>query len=226
MRRLLRIARRVAIWGGTVFLLLSVAAVLPWRWVDPPTTSFMLQERWTEDRRPNQHWVPLERISRQLQIAVIASEDQLFPVHHGFDLKSIAEALDEPAGQRRGASTISQQVAKNLYLWGGRSYVRKGVEAWLTLLIELFWSKQRILEVYLNVAEFGRGIYGAYAAGTALFDKSPGGLTRYESALLAAVLPNPKWRRADRPSEYVRRRAGEILVTIEALGGVAYLRQM
>jgi monofunctional biosynthetic peptidoglycan transglycosylase len=224
MRRVFKTVRWVVIGGAIAAVALSVAAVLPWRWVDPPTTAFMLQDRWANDRAPNQQWVGLEHISPELQIAVVASEDQLFPVHHGFDIKSIAEALDEPAGRRRGASTISQQVAKNLYLWSGRSYPRKALEAWLTVLIELFWDKRRILEVYLNIAEFGRGTYGAFAASTTLFGKSPLQLTRYEAALLAAVLPNPKGRRADRPSAYVHQRAGEIMMSIEALGGPGYLR--
>lgn len=200
--------------------------VLPLRWINPPVTAFMLEDWWKSDRRPAQEWVALRNISPQLRIAVIASEDQLFPHHYGFDLKMIADAMEGEPDQRRGASTISQQVAKNLYLWGGRSYFRKGLEAWLTLLIETFWPKERILEVYLNTAEFGRGIYGAGAASKQLFGKAASRLNRYEAALLAAVLPNPKWRKANRPSAYVKKRAFEIMLAISELGGVAYLRQI
>src|SRR5690606_5359153 len=129
----------------------------------------------------------------------IAAEDQKFPVHHGFDFDSIADALNERRTRRRGASTISQQVAKNLYLWNGHSYVRKGIEAYLTLWIETLWTKERILAVYLNIAEFGPGVYGAPAASRRYFHKSASRLTLYESALLAAVLPNPKRMSAGRP---------------------------
>lgn len=207
-------------------LLFSIGLILPWRWLDPPFTSFILQDWWAYKRAPQQQWLPLSKISKQLQIAVIASEDQLFPAHYGFDLKMIADAMEEQPHRRRGASTISQQVAKNLYLWSGRSYLRKGVEAWLTVLIELLWPKERILEVYLNTAEFGRGIFGAGAASQKLFKKSAAGLTRYEAALLTAVLPNPKWRRAHRPSKYVKKRADEIMQAITVLGGVQYLQSL
>lgn len=226
MGRALKRLWRLAAWSAAVFLGFSVVLVLPLRWADPPTSAFMLQYRLESGRGPHHRWVPLERISPQLAIAAVASEDQLFPLHYGFDLKSIAEALEEPGGTRRGASTISQQVAKNLYLWGGRSYVRKALEAWLTLLIELLWPKERILEIYLNIAEFGRGVYGAQAASTRFFDKPAASLNRYEAALLTAVLPNPRYRRADRPSRYVRQRASEIIEAVEQLGGPTYLKTM
>lgn len=177
----------------------------------------MLQARVFEDRAIDYQWQPLSRISRHLQIAVIAAEDQKFPLHSGFDFDSIADALSEKRTRRRGASTISQQVAKNLYLWNGRSYVRKGIEAYLTLCIEALWTKKRILEVYLNIAEFGPGVYGASAASHSFFYKPANSLTPYESALLAAVLPNPKRMSAARPSRYVRSRAVEILADIRSL---------
>lgn len=226
MYRPIRKLKRLILWSGLIFILTSVLLVLPLRWMDPPLTAFMLKDWWSSDRWPAQEWVSLDRISPQLRIAVIASEDQLFPLHHGFDLKMIADAMEESPARRRGASTISQQVAKNLYLWSGRSYLRKGVEAWFTLLIETMWPKERILEVYLNIAEFGRGIYGAGAASKRLFGKSPDSLNRYESSLLAAVLPNPKWRKANRPSPYVRKRAVEIMLAIRDLGGISYLQQI
>jgi monofunctional biosynthetic peptidoglycan transglycosylase len=157
---------------------------------------------------------------------VVASEDQRFPVHHGFDFKQIQAALEKAGdgGRMRGASTISQQVAKNLFLWNGRSSIRKGAEVWFTLLIEILWPKQRILEVYLNLAEFGPGIYGAQAAAQQIFGKSAARLTREEGARLAAVLPNPKQLRAALPSAYVLRRQGEIERQMAALGGTAWLK--
>ena len=133
-----------------MLLLLSILMVLPWRWVAPPTSAFMLREQLFQDNAVHYQWVPWESISPHLAIAVVAAEDQKFPVHHGFDFESIAKALDETRGRRRGASTISQQVAKNLFLWPGRSYIRKGLEAYVTLLIETCWPKRRILEIYLN----------------------------------------------------------------------------
>jgi monofunctional glycosyltransferase len=159
-------------------------------------------------------------------LAVIASEDQRFPEHGGFDFKQIEKAMDEAerGGRARGASTISQQVAKNLFLWNGRSYLRKGLEAWYTVLIEALWSKRRILEVYVNIAEFGRGVYGAEAAAQAFFRKPAARLGRGEAARLAAVLPSPKRMRADNPSAYVLRRQAEIERQMQALGGPAYLK--
>jgi monofunctional biosynthetic peptidoglycan transglycosylase len=144
-------------------------------------------------------------------------------MHHGFDFESIAKVLEKEGGPRRGASTISQQVAKNLFLWPGKTYIRKGLEAYLTLLIETLWPKRRILEIYLNVAEFGPGIFGAGAAGQQLFGKPALNLSLWESSLLAAVLPNPKRMSAQNPSDYVRHRAWEIRSWVRKLGGANYL---
>lgn len=206
---------------GVVFL--GVLVVLPWRWMALPTSAFMLAERWQSDSEIDYRWTPYEHISPQLAIAVVASEDQKFPEHYGFDLDSIIDALSSRQKRVRGASTISQQVAKNLYLWGGRSYLRKGIEAYLTLLIEGLWPKQRILEVYLNVAEFAPGIYGAEAASQRLFGKPANRLTLHESSLLAAVLPNPKRMRVTPPSDYVSNRAQDIRREVRRLGGPPYL---
>lgn len=213
-------------------MLLSVLAVLLLRFVNPWTSAFMVDARvaswFDDDPRPwrLQHtWRDYAQISRQLPLAVVASEDQRFPTHRGFDLEQIRKAMDDAQRGRRarGASTISQQVAKNLFLWNGRSWVRKGLEAWFTLLIETLWPKQRILEVYVNIAQFGRGIYGAEAAAQAFYRKPASRLTREEAARLAAVLPNPVRMRADRPSTYVQRRQREIAGQMAALGGTAYL---
>jgi len=225
-------AMRLLVTAVGAALLLSVLSVLAMRWFNPWTSAFMVEARigsWFDsDPRPwtlQQHWRNYSQISPQLALAVIASEDQLFPEHHGFDLRQIRKAYDDAQrGKRaRGASTISQQVAKNLFLWNGHSWVRKGLEAWFTLLIEGFWSKRRILEMYLNVAEFGSGIYGAEAAAQAIFHKPAARLTRDEAARLAAVLPNPLRLRAERPSNYVQRRQQEIAAQMAALGGISYL---
>lgn len=197
----------------------SVLLVAAFRWLPVPATSFMIQDRIAALRaegggpRPAHDWVPWAGISRHAAVAVIAAEDQKFLDHDGFDLAAIDRAwTDAQRGRRlRGASTISQQVAKNLFLWPGQSWLRKGFEAWFTLWIEALWSKQRILEVYLNSAEFGRGVWGIEAASRHFFRKPAASLNRHEAALLAAVLPNPKRLRVDRPSAYVLRRQQWIL---------------
>jgi monofunctional biosynthetic peptidoglycan transglycosylase len=211
---------------------LSALVVLSLRWIDPPTSAFMLETRLRAvsegDRtyRTDYEWVNLERISPHAAIAVIASEDQQFPFHAGFDLNSIRESVraSERGKKLRGASTISQQVAKNLFLWNGRSFVRKGVEAWMTVLIELTWPKERILEVYLNIVELGKGIYGMEAAARRFHHKPAARLTSSEAAVLAAVLPNPIRMHADRPSAYVLERRDWILGQMRALGGPSYLQ--
>ena len=200
-----------------VALLASAALVLPWRWLPPPTSAFMLRERFT-GRPVYQRWVPYPAISRNLVLCVIAAEDQKFAAHSGFDVDAIARAVEERRARPRGASTISQQLAKNLYLWPGRSFVRKGLEAWFTVWLEQTWPKRRILEVYLNTAEFGPGIFGAEAASDVMFGKSARDLSLREAALLAAVLPSPKRMSATHPSAYVSERAGEIERVARALG--------
>jgi monofunctional biosynthetic peptidoglycan transglycosylase len=209
----------------------SVLAVLSLRWINPPFTAFMAEAQiaaWTS-RDSNyvfrNSWVDLDRISPNLPLAVVASEDQKFPEHWGFDVAAIekAYALNQHSHKVRGASTISQQVAKNLFLWSGRSYFRKGLEAYFTLLIESLWPKRRILEVYLNIAEFGYGTYGAEAAAQRFFHKPAARLTRGDSAVLAAVLPNPERLLAAAPSRYVQQRREWILGQMQALGGTEML---
>ncbi len=217
---------RWGLWGGLAARARSWLLVLLLRFVPPPTSAFMLGHRLAAPAAPLRYrWVPLARVSPELPIALVAAEDQKFPLHHGFDVAAIADALgDAEEGERlRGASTISQQTAKNLFLWNGHSFVRKGIEAGFTVLLELSWPKRRILEVYLNIAEFGDGIYGAAAASEAYFGKAPAALTAHEAALLAAVLPNPRRYRVDRPSAYVLRRAAWIEQQVRQLGGPAYL---
>ena len=222
--------RRRLLWVSLLLLLASVLPVVALRWIDPPTSAFMLARRseaWSAGDtafRLQYRWVDADAISAQLPIALVAAEDQKFPQHDGFDVEAIRDALDERAnGGGRGASTISQQVAKNLFLWGGRSWLRKGLEAYYTVLIETLWPKPRILEVYANVAEFGDGVYGAEAAARRYFHKPAAQLTAAESARLAAVLPNPKLFRVDAPSAYVRRRQAWIERQVQQLGGPGYL---
>jgi monofunctional biosynthetic peptidoglycan transglycosylase len=172
--------------------------------------------------------VDLNRISPNLPLAVVASEDQKFPEHWGFDVESIekAYALNQHSHRVRGASTISQQVAKNLFLWSGRSYFRKGLEAYFTVLIEGCWPKRRILEIYLNIAEFGHGTYGAEAPAQRFFRKSAARLSRGDAAVLAAVLPNPVRLSAAVPSRYVQQRRDWILGQMQALGGSEMLDEI
>jgi monofunctional biosynthetic peptidoglycan transglycosylase len=208
-----------------VFLLVTVGPVVVLRWIPPLTSAFMLERQLGllvrgEDPAIRYRWVAWREISRPMRLAVVAAEDQRFPTHFGFDLHSIADAAEDNPGRRlpRGASTISQQVAKNLFLWPGRSWVRKGLEAYFTVLMEAVWPKRRVLEVYLNVAEFGDRTYGVGAAGDAYFSKPPLRITRREAAVLAAVLPNPQRFRADRPSPYIEGRAGWIEQQMRGLG--------
>lgn len=201
-----RLVRKFVISVGLLFVA-SCIVVLGLRWIDPPTTAFMLQD--TSGREPLLHeWAVWADISDAAPLAVVSAEDQLFNVHYGFDVKSIKDSIEDhgDGAPLRGASTISQQVSKNLFLWAGKSFFRKGLEAYFTVLIEALWSKQRILEVYLNVAEFGPGIYGVHAASETYFAKPPALLTDTEAAYMAAVLPNPKRLHIDSPSEYVRER--------------------
>jgi monofunctional biosynthetic peptidoglycan transglycosylase len=214
-------------------VVLSALVVLMLRWVDPPISAYMLEARLHAmsegDRtyRTDYEWVDLEHISPHAAIAVVASEDQQFPFHAGFDLNSIRESVraSEKGKKLRGASTISQQVAKNLFLWNG-GFVRKAIEAWFTVLIEAIWPKERILEMYLNIAEFGKGIYGVEAASHRFYHKNAARLTSSEAATLAAVLPNPIKMHADRPSAYVSERRETILGQMRALGGASYLQAL
>ena len=213
-------------------ILASIVAVLVLRWV-PPITSTVMIERWIEAKWQGRsydtryQWVGWNRIAPWAPLAAVAAEDQRFAEHRGFDLESIQDALeDRERGRRlRGASTISQQVAKNLFLWSGRSYVRKGLEAYFTALIEALWPKRRILEVYVNIAEMGDGVFGVEAASQRFYRKPAARLRPDEAALLAAVLPNPHRFRVERASAFVAERQGWILRQMEQLGGAGYLKQ-
>jgi monofunctional biosynthetic peptidoglycan transglycosylase len=223
--------RRAWPWRAAIALLLVALAgpalvLLPLRWVAPPTSSFMLRHAGPV----HYHWVPWREISPHLPVAVVAAEDQKFPHPHGFDFASISSALSGDEARRtrqlRGASTISQQVAKNLFLWPGRSWLRKGLEAWLTLWIEWLWPKRRTLEIYLNIAEFGPGIFGVGAASAAYLGTSPARLDPGDAARLAAVLPDPRRLQVSDPGPYASERAAQIQEQVAMLGGPAYLRDL
>lgn len=212
--------RRVLLWLALVVLVLLVAFTLPLRWLDPATSAYMLLDAWGSERSVAHRPVPAAAVSAHLRLAVIAAEDQEFPRHHGFDIDEIRDALDTrlAGGRLRGASTISQQLARNLYLWPGRNWLRKGLEAVITVPLELFVPKHRILTIYLNVAEFDAGVYGAEAAARHYFGKPAAALTREQAALLAAVLPAPKRLDAAQPSPGLLERQRWILGQMDNLG--------
>lgn len=216
-----------------VFLLLSficsVLIVVVFKWAPVPFSSIMAQRQieaiFTDEPYVEYQWYSWDEITPYMAMAVIAAEDQNFAIHSGFDIEAIQEAMDEArdGGRSRGASTISQQVSKNLFLWGGRSWIRKGLEAYFTVLIELFWSKKRIIEVYVNIAEMGPNVFGVGAASIKYYNKTPDAISRQQAALLAATLPNPRTHRVQNPSRYMRSRQTWILRQINGLGGTSYL---
>ena len=203
--------RKIALIALLLVLGLPVSIILLYRVVPPPITPLMVI-RLFEGEDLDKSWMPLSEISPHLPAAVIASEDNTFCRHRGFDWEAIETAIaDYQDGERlRGASTISMQTAKNLFLWPGRSFLRKGIEAYLTGLLELLWSKERIIEVYLNVAEWSSGVYGAEAAARHYYGKPAKAVTKREAALLAGVLPSPRKRSAAKPTQRLQRRAGTI----------------
>ena len=219
--------RKFLFWSVLGFLLISVSLVIVFRWVNPPTSAIRIA-RSVEAARAGQPfqaqscWLNLASLGPNLPMAVIASEDQRFNTHHGFDFTELAKAVQEK-GRKRGASTLTQQVAKNLFLWQGRSYVRKGLEAYFTGLIELLWPKRRTLEVYLNVVEFGDATFGACAGAKRAFATTPARLSPYQASLLAASLPNPHVFDAAKPSVAMHRRASWAVKQMQALGGAQYL---
>ena len=230
IKKLPKIILKFFLW----FIFLSILLVLLLEWINPPTSSIMIQRKiealvlWKERQMIAYEWFSYDDISKQMALAVIAAEDQNFPFHFGFDFEQIEKALEQhERGRRlRGASTITQQVAKNLFLWEGRSFIRKGLEAYFTVLIELLWSKERILEVYLNIIETGDMIFGVGAASQIYFKRLPAKLTRSQAALLTATIPNPKRFSAKRPSGYIIRRQSWILGQMSSLGGTSYLQNL
>jgi len=226
-QRIRRIAGRIVL----VWLGLWLAGILLFAFLPVPFSAVMAERQigaWLRDDFDyvaHSDWVGHDEISPWMGLAVIASEDQKFPTHWGFDVAAIESVLDKRDSQMRGASTLSQQTAKNLFLWDGRSWLRKGLEAGLTVGMETVWTKRRILTVYLNIAEFGPGIFGVEAASQRYFHKPASRLTAADAALLAAVLPNPIRYRAAAPSGYVRERQQWILRQMRQLGGEGFLQR-
>ena len=220
-KRIAIILTKVLLW----FVLFSVIWVLAYRFINPPITPLMVQRNWERAEKDlpakaERKWVDFEDISDNMKRAAVSAEDQLFLKHMGFDIKAMENAYANNAKGKKikGGSTISQQTAKNVFLWPGRSYIRKGFEAYFTLLIELLWSKERILEVYLNVIEMGDGIYGAEAAAQAYYGKSCTNLKRGEAALIAACFPNPRRWTPKKPTNYIRHRQYLIMRNMRRLG--------
>jgi len=229
-----KLLRKILIFFMKLILLLiivSVAWVTLYKFLNPPITPLMLIRFFEEDsgqRLINTQWKKYDDISNNMKIAVIASEDQTFPFNDGFDFHAIEEAIDDrlEGSRLRGASTITQQTAKNVFLWPERSWIRKGIEAYFTVLIEKIWGKKRILEVYLNVIETGNGIYGVDEAAQVYFGRSAKNLDMVDAALIAAVLPDPRVMSPVKPSEYVLRREQWIREQISNLGGTGYLKNI
>ena len=230
-----RSRRRLIRWFATGIALVLVATIVPigvLGFVPPPSTAFMLGSYRNDPatgeacEKIDYTWIPRSRISRFVPRAMIVAEDQRFLSHHGFDTRSIGAALEDYAdgAPMRGASTITQQTAKNLFLWPGRSLARKGLEAWFTIWIELLWTKQRIIEVYVNVAQFGPCLFGVEAAGLRYFGTHASHISAHEAALLAAVLPAPGRMRPNDPGPYTAQRAHEISLEMQRQGGPSYLR--
>ena len=233
LRRFLRLLWRLLWRGALGFVVLSVALVLLFRFVPPPGSMVMVERKvqsWinSEPIDIQRQWRGWEQLSSNAKLAVISAEDQRFPQHRGFDFVEMCRAWEASRdGERlRGASTLSQQTAKNVFLWSGRSWIRKGLEAWFTLLIETLWGKQRILEVYLNVAEWDTGVFGLEAAASHYFGASGSALTERQASLLAAILPSPRTRSASRPDAQVERRSQWIRQQMRNLGGTAYLERL
>ena len=229
LRALTRRLLKLLLW----LMLASALLVLVLRWVPPPGTALMIErkiESWGSGQslELKRQWRPWNELPDHLKMAVIAAEDQKFAEHWGFDMGAIQAALahNQSGGSLRGASTLSQQVAKNLFLWSGRSWPRKALEAWFTGLIELLWPKQRILEVYLNSVEWGDGVFGAEAAARHHFKVAAPYLSRQQASLLAAVLPNPRAWSASRPGPRIQRRANWIRQQSYQLGGSHYISQL
>lgn len=226
LNKIRRFFIKLILYSMLGWLVFSLLIVLPFRWLNPPVSMVMV-ERWLthDDYTIHQSWLSWEQIPKKVALAVITSEDQRFPLHQGFDVDAIMKALNEAedGGRLRGASTISQQVAKNMFLWTGRSWIRKGLEVWFTSLIELTWGKQRILEVYLNIAEWGKGVFGIEAASEYHFAKQASQLTDMQAALLASTLPSPLKYDPARPAQHLIDRAHWNLAQQRKLGGTNWL---
>jgi monofunctional biosynthetic peptidoglycan transglycosylase len=230
----LRKTFRIVLQALILFFITSFSYALYLRWFPPFTTPTIVMRAFEpKDSTKTWHgidsrWKSYDNISDNVKLAVIASEDQAFPTHYGFDYEAIQKAMKHNFRSKRirGGSTISQQVAKNIFLWQGRSWLRKGLEVYFTLLIETVWNKKRILQMYLNIAEMGNGIFGIEAASQRYFHKSAKELSPQQAALIAAILPNPREYSAAKPSGFVKRKQARILRAMQGIGGVHYLQQL
>ncbi|MBD0831330.1 monofunctional biosynthetic peptidoglycan transglycosylase [Aestuariibaculum sediminum] len=224
MKRLYRFLLKLCVY----FVIITVLLVVLFKWTPVPVTPLMVIRYFEEDKATRtfwkHDWVSIDKISKNLQLAVICSEDQLFLTHNGFDIKAIEKAIEHnKRGKRmRGGSTISQQTAKNVFLWPERSWLRKGLETYFTFLIELLWSKKRIMEVYLNSIEMGNGVYGAEAASQFWFKKSASNLSPQQAAAIAAILPSPKHYKANPASTYIQGRKKWIVNQMQFFGALSY----
>ena len=225
IKRIFKFVFKCFLW----FIILSIALVFIFKWAPVPITPLMVIRHFEKSEKDKStswkhEWVPIDKISKNMQLAVICSEDQNFLTHHGFDVEAIKKAMEHNQKKRKikGASTISQQTAKNVFLWPQRSWIRKGLEAYFTFLIELVWSKERIMEVYLNSIEMGKGVYGVEAASKYWFNKSASKLSQQEAAAIAAILPNPKTYRANPASSYIQSRKDWIVRQMYFFGPLDY----
>ncbi len=227
MRNVWRWTKRIILF----FFISTFLAVILYRFVPVYVTPLMVirsVEQIADGEKVVCHhrWVPIEKMSRHMPMAVIASEDNRFMTHHGFDFEELKKVIEENKHRKRprGASTITQQTAKNVFLWPGHSYLRKGLEAYFTVLIELFWSKERIMEVYLNSIETGRGIYGVESVAQLHFHKTAAKLTQSQCALIAATLPNPRRFNSAAPSAYMQKRRGQIVSLMGKIAPVDFTK--
>jgi monofunctional biosynthetic peptidoglycan transglycosylase len=220
----MKIIRRIILWILIIFFGGSVLLTLAYKVMPVEVTPLMLIRHFQDDLPIHHKWVPIKQISPDLAQAVVASEDNRFMTHNGFDKQAIEQAIEEAQNgkRQRGASTISQQTAKNVFLWPGRSWFRKGLEVYFTKLIEWIWGKKRIMEVYLNSIEMGSGIYGAWAVAKYHFNTTPANLSRGQCALIAASLPNPRRFNSGNPSPYLIQRQSDILWNMDNVGRINY----
>mgnify|MGYP000462884030 CR=1 FL=1 len=219
---------RYLLWVFACVCLISATPMVLLRFYDPPTSSFIELNKRNHNTNIKHQWLPIEEISLYFPNAVIASEDQQFPTHHGFDIKQIKMVLEERKknGGSRGASTITQQTIKNLFLWPARSFIRKGIEAWLAVWMELIVPKKRILELYVNFAQFGKSVFGVGAASQHYFGINAKDLNPRQSALIAASLPTPSRSNPAKPSKYLQERADYILDQMPRIGGRRMVREL
>ncbi|HNW71067.1 MAG TPA: monofunctional biosynthetic peptidoglycan transglycosylase [Bacteroidales bacterium] len=212
------------LWFLLIFIIITVLPVFFYKFVNPPITPLMVLRGFETDKKTDYQWVPIEKMSPNLFQAALAAEDDTFLKHHGFDFRAIKLAYESNQKSKRtkGGSTISQQTAKNVFLWPHRDFVRKGLEAWFTVLIEFIWGKERIMETYMNVVEFGPGVYGVEAASLKYFNKHAAKLSKYEAASLISVLPNPHIYKVLKPSAYTQRYRSAILRRMDRIPRVKF----